>query len=70
MVGSFGLSILQVLVAGLIFLGCAIAAFVIELLFAVSILGTNLAFFASIYAVVAVASWLGLCRILGKRRGV
>jgi inner membrane protein len=66
-VGGFGLAIVELLVPSFIFLGFSIAAFLIGLLVALGLLGTNFALMVALYAVFALVAWLGLRQFFGKR---
>jgi len=65
-VGGFGLAIVELLVPSFIFLGFSIAAFLIGLLVALGLLGTNFALMVALYAVFALVAWLGLRQFLAS----
>lgn len=63
------LAIFEVLLPGYVLLGFAIGAGLVGALLAFGLVGGSLPTMILIFALVALASWLGLRRALGVRRG-
>lgn len=66
---GFALGVLEVLVAGYVFLGFAIGAVIVGALLAMGILGGSLAVLILVFAVASLASWAVLRRVLGTPKG-
>lgn len=68
-VAGFALGVLEVLIPGFIFLGFAIGAAVTGILVGLGALGGNVPMMVLVFAVVSVAAWLALRRLMGVREG-
>jgi len=68
MAGAVALGILEIFAPGFLFLGFAVGAGLTGILLALG-LSPSLPWLLLIFAVVSLASWLGLRRVLGIRKG-
>ena len=63
------LAVLEVLVPGFVFLGFAIAAVMVGVLVAVGLLGSNVPVLVLVFAVLALAAFVVLRRVVGVTKG-
>ena len=68
-VAGIVLAILEVIIPGYIFLGFAIGAVVVGAMLWIGLLGAGLPALLLVFAVVSLAAWWGLRRVLGTRAG-
>lgn len=68
-VAGFALGVLEVLVPGFIFLGFAIGAVLTGVLVGLGVLGGSFPIMLLAFAVLSVASWLGLRATIGVQKG-
>jgi membrane protein implicated in regulation of membrane protease activity len=63
------LAVLEVLVPGFIFLGFAIGAALVGVLVLIGVLGGSVPVLVLVFAVLSLAAWLGLRRVVGVTEG-
>ena len=66
---GYSVGVLEVLVPGFIFLGCAIGAVLTGRLVGLGVLGASLPALVLVFAVVSVLAWLALRATMGVRKG-
>ena len=68
-VAGFGLGVLEILAPGYIFLGFAMGALLTGVLLGVGVMGGSLPALLAVFAVLSLATWLVLRRVVGVREG-
>ena len=63
------LGVLEVLVPGFIFLGFAVGAVLVGVLVGIGVLGGSVPVLALVFAVLSLAAWVGLRRVVGVKEG-
>jgi membrane protein implicated in regulation of membrane protease activity len=63
------LGVLEVLVPGFIFLGFAVGAVLVGVLVGIGVLGGSVPLLALVFAVLSLAAWIVLRRVVGVKEG-